>query len=106
VRTCVFCLDFDRSIVPFSPVQVVRTRLRQESPQGKARKYSGLIQTIRIVLREEGAVAFYGGLSAHLLRVVPVSDLLHSAYGARSSSFILIHLFVIRTECRHHVCCV
>lgn len=56
------------------PHEVIRTRLRQQPEQaGAPRKYTGLIQTIKVVLREEGAAALYGGLSAHLLRVVPVS---------------------------------
>lgn len=57
------------------PHEVVRTRLRQEPPPGQARKYTGLLQTIKLVWREEGAASLYGGLSAHLLRVVPVSRL-------------------------------
>lgn len=55
------------------PHEVVRTRLRQEPEPGQARKYTGLLQTVKMVLREEGVAALYGGLSAHLLRVVPVS---------------------------------
>lgn len=55
------------------PHEVVRTRLRQEPPPGQPRKYTGLLQTIKLVWREEGAASLYGGLSAHLLRVVPVS---------------------------------
>lgn len=56
-------------------MQVLRTRLRQEPEKGSPRKYKGLLQTFRVILKEEGAAAFYGGLSAHLLRVVPVSIL-------------------------------
>ena len=52
---------------------MLRTRLRQEAAPGQRQKYTGLLQTFRLVLREEGPAAFYGGLSAHLLRVVPVS---------------------------------
>ncbi|KAK0527692.1 Pyrimidine nucleotide transporter, mitochondrial [Tilletia horrida] len=54
-------------------VQVLRTRMRQSPPPGQAPRYVGLLPTFRIVLQEEGAAALYGGLSAHLLRVVPVS---------------------------------
>lgn len=56
-----------------SRLKVLRTRLRQEPLPGEARKYTGLVQTMKVVLREEGLASFYGGLSAHLLRVVPVS---------------------------------
>ena len=48
------------------PHEVVRTRLRQPG-----NKYTGLVQTLRLVVREEGARALYGGLTAHMFRVVP-----------------------------------
>lgn len=67
------------------PHEVLRTRLRQEPPPGHARRYTGLLQTATLILREEGLSSFYGGLSAHLLRVVPVS--LHDW---RNSSFCLV----------------
>ena len=51
------------------PHEVLRTRMRQQ-PAGKP-KYTGLVQTFRIVLREEGPSAFYGGFTAHLMRVIP-----------------------------------
>lgn len=55
------------------PHEVLRTRLRQEAQPGQKRRYVGLLQTASLILREEGIASFYGGLSAHLLRVVPVS---------------------------------
>ncbi|KDN46152.1 mitochondrial carrier [Tilletiaria anomala UBC 951] len=63
------------------PHEVIRTRLRQQPPEtGAPRKYTGLLQTIRVVVREEGVVALYGGLSAHLLRVVPNAAVMFSIY--------------------------
>lgn len=56
------------------PHEVVRTRLRQQPDPGMLPKYTGIIQTVGLVWREEGAAALYGGLSAHLMRVVPVSS--------------------------------
>jgi len=53
------------------PHEVIRTRLRQPAPPGQTSKYVGLVQSFRLVLREEGARALYSGLSPHLLRVVP-----------------------------------
>ena len=50
--------------------QVLRTRLRQPLVDGKV-KYTGLLQTLRLVIAEEGAGSLYGGLSAHLMRVIP-----------------------------------
>ncbi|WFD20869.1 Pyrimidine nucleotide transporter, mitochondrial [Malassezia caprae] len=61
------------------PHEVIRTRLRQEPAHG-VRKYRSLVQTFRIVLREEGAAAFYGGLSAHLMRVIPNAVVTFSIY--------------------------
>ncbi|KAI5303798.1 hypothetical protein KEM56_007173 [Ascosphaera pollenicola] len=57
------------------PHEVVRTRLRQAPTVrsgGKVDlKYNGLIQCFRTVWVEEGLVGLYGGLTPHLLRVVP-----------------------------------
>ena len=52
------------------PHEVVRTRLRQPAING-VQKYRGLIQTLMLVVREEGFASLYGGLTAHMLRVVP-----------------------------------
>ena len=61
------------------PHEVIRTRLRQQPEEG-GRKYQSLIQTFRLVLKEEGALAFYGGLSAHLMRVIPNAIVTFSIY--------------------------
>ncbi|GAA6059618.1 hypothetical protein JCM10212_005117 [Sporobolomyces blumeae] len=82
------------------PHEVVRTRLRQPHPPAPPAsrpppptsssstsssplpstssgatttrpKYTSLVQTFRVVLAEEGWRALYGGMSPHLLRVVP-----------------------------------
>ncbi|EIW71178.1 hypothetical protein TREMEDRAFT_15966, partial [Tremella mesenterica DSM 1558] len=52
------------------PHEVVRTRLRQPDVGGKKR-YTGLIQCLRLVIKEEGVKGLYGGLTAHMFRVVP-----------------------------------
>ncbi|PWN39698.1 mitochondrial carrier [Ceraceosorus guamensis] len=63
------------------PHEVLRTRLRQQPPAGTSQpKYTGLKQTLMLVLKEEGAAALYGGLSAHLLRVVPNAVIMFSVY--------------------------
>lgn len=61
------------------PHEVIRTRLRQSPQNGKV-KYTGLVQCFRLVLKEEGVVALYGGLTAHLMRVVPSAAILFGTY--------------------------
>ncbi|KAK7031480.1 mitochondrial carrier protein [Favolaschia claudopus] len=61
------------------PHEVIRTRLRQPKVNGVV-KYTGLMQTLRLVIAEEGARRLYGGLSAHLMRVVPNAAVMFSIY--------------------------
>ncbi|KAI7878727.1 mitochondrial carrier domain-containing protein [Mucor mucedo] len=63
------------------PHEVIRTRLRQPSENG-VRKYTGIWQCLRLVAREEGAAALYGGMTAHLLRVVPNAAIMFFCYEA------------------------
>ncbi|KAI9595641.1 mitochondrial carrier domain-containing protein [Syncephalis fuscata] len=60
------------------PHEVVRTRLREVSQ----RKYHGLASTFMTIWREEGFTALYGGLPAHLLRVVPNAAIMFLCYEA------------------------
>ena len=53
------------------PHEVVRTRLRQAPLQDGRLKYTGLVQCFTTIFREEGMASMYGGLTPHLLRVVP-----------------------------------
>lgn len=61
------------------PHEVIRTRLRQPKVNGVV-KYTGLMQTLRLVIAEEGARRLYGGLSAHLMRVVPNAAVMYAIY--------------------------
>ncbi|KAF7972839.1 hypothetical protein HWV62_427 [Athelia sp. TMB] len=61
------------------PHEVLRTRLRQPLVNNVP-KYTGLWQTFKLVLAEEGARSMYGGLSAHLMRVVPNAAVMYSIY--------------------------
>ncbi|EIN06233.1 mitochondrial carrier [Punctularia strigosozonata HHB-11173 SS5] len=63
------------------PHEVLRTRLRQPLVDGKV-KYTGLLQTLKLVIAEEGARSLYGGLSAHLMRVIPNAAVMYSIYEA------------------------
>ncbi|KAF9382312.1 hypothetical protein BGX21_001846 [Mortierella sp. AD011] len=64
------------------PHEVLRTRMRQTPKGNEAVKYTGLLQTFRLVLKEEGVVALYGGLTAHMLRVVPNAAIMFFCYEA------------------------
>ncbi|EON67663.1 hypothetical protein W97_06806 [Coniosporium apollinis CBS 100218] len=62
------------------PHEVVRTRLRQAPMENGHLKYTGLVQCFRLVWKEEGMVALYGGLVPHLLRVVPSAAIMFGTY--------------------------
>jgi solute carrier family 25 protein 33/36 len=59
--------------------QVLRTRLREPCVNGII-KYTGLWQTLKLIIAEEGVKSLYGGLSAHLMRVVPNAAVMFFIY--------------------------
>jgi solute carrier family 25 protein 33/36 len=61
--------------------QVVRTRLREVPENGK-QKYTGLLQCFRLIWKDEGFASLYGGLTPHLLRVVPSTAIIFGVYEA------------------------
>ncbi|EEB05156.1 pyrimidine nucleotide transporter [Schizosaccharomyces japonicus yFS275] len=69
------------------PHEVVRTRLRQSPMADGKLKYTGLLQCFKLVWKEQGIVGLYGGLTAHLMRVVPNACILFGSYE------VLIQLF-------------
>ncbi|KAF9113924.1 hypothetical protein BGX27_000523 [Mortierella sp. AM989] len=64
------------------PHEVLRTRLRQVPVGNQPAKYTGLKQTFQLVLKEEGVAALYGGLTAHMMRVVPNAAIMFFCYEA------------------------
>lgn len=60
--------------------QVVRTRLRQAPMQDGQLKYTGLAQCFKLIWKEEGMAAMYGGLVPHMLRVVPSAAIMFGVY--------------------------
>lgn len=62
------------------PHEVARTRLRQGPTEGGQLKYTGLVQCFKLVWKEEGMVAMYGGLTPHLLRTVPSAAIMFGMY--------------------------
>ena len=53
------------------PHEVVRTRLRQAPMKNGRMKYTGILQCFTTIWKEEGMASLYGGLTPHMLRVVP-----------------------------------
>lgn len=43
-------------------------------------KYTGIIQCVKLIWKEEGMVALYGGLVPHMLRVVPSAAIMFGVY--------------------------
>jgi solute carrier family 25, member 33/36 len=64
------------------PHEVLRTRLRQTPLEENKPKYTGLAQAVKLIYKEEGIVAFYGGMTAHLMRVVPNAAIMLFCYEA------------------------
>lgn len=63
------------------PHEVVRLRMR-EQPKfiGAVPKYRGMIQSLRLIAREEGRQGLYAGMGTHLARVVPNAALMFFTY--------------------------
>ncbi|KAI0221592.1 Pyrimidine nucleotide transporter, mitochondrial, partial [Massospora cicadina] len=62
------------------PHEVLRTRLRQNANVGNQFKYTGLTQCAKLIVKEEGIRGLYGGMTPHLLRVVPNAAVLFGTY--------------------------
>ena len=60
------------------PHEVIRTRLREQ--RGSHGKYPGVWGGMRVILVEEGLRGLYGGMCAHLLRVVPNAGIMFLTY--------------------------
>ena len=62
------------------PHEVLRTRLRQGKSSNGIVNYTGLIQATKKILQEEGVMAFYNGMTAHMMRVVPNAAIMFCCY--------------------------
>lgn len=59
----------------------------------EAPKYKGIVNTFRIILREEGWRAFYGGMGVNMLRAVPAATTVMLTY-----EYLLKNIHQIQTE--------
>lgn len=63
------------------PHEVVRLRMREQPKfYGALPKYRGMIQSLRLIAREEGRKGLYAGMGTHLARVVPNAALMFFTY--------------------------
>lgn len=62
------------------PHEVIRTRMRQAPLQDGRLKYTGLVQCFSSIWKEEGMASLYGGLTPHMLRVVPSAAIMFGMY--------------------------
>ncbi|XP_061492638.1 solute carrier family 25 member 33-like [Rhineura floridana] len=72
-KTCASCIAY--------PHEVIRTRLREEGS-----RYRSFVQTLQLVVREEGPLALYRGLLTHLTRQIPNTAIVMVTYE------LIIHL--------------
>ncbi|KAF2867176.1 mitochondrial carrier domain-containing protein [Massariosphaeria phaeospora] len=73
------CAKFVAALITY-PHEVIRTRLRQAPHENGHLKYTGLTQCFRLIWKEEGMAALYGGLVPHMLRVVPSAAIMFGTY--------------------------
>lgn len=63
------------------PHEVVRTRMR-EQPKflGAVPQYRGMLQSLKLIAKEEGRRGLYAGMGTHLARVVPNAAIMFFTY--------------------------
>lgn len=64
------------------PHEVLRTRMREQRGlvPGTLPKYTGLLQALKLIFKEEGVPGLYGGMVTHLMRVVPNAAIMFYTY--------------------------
>lgn len=53
-------------------------------------KYTGIVQCFRLIFKEEGFIALYGGLTPHLLRAIPSAAITLGVYELVLSLFDMV----------------
>ena len=59
------------------PHEVIRTRMRES---GTGSIYKGVFSGLALIYRREGIRGLYGGMAAHLIRVVPNAAIMFLTY--------------------------
>uniref|UniRef100_A0A7M4EBB2 Solute carrier family 25 member 33-like n=1 Tax=Crocodylus porosus TaxID=8502 RepID=A0A7M4EBB2_CROPO len=78
-KTCASCIAY--------PHEVIRTRLREEGS-----RYCSFVQTLHLVVQEEGLLALYRGLLAQMIRQIPNTAITMATYE------LIVHLFEDRVQ--------
>jgi solute carrier family 25 (mitochondrial citrate transporter), member 1 len=77
-----------------NPLDCVKTRLqKQVVVPGKTPKYTGLMQGIAVIAREEGVLALWKGITPRLLRIMPGQAITFMTYEAVSAQMHRFGLF-------------
>lgn len=74
------CMAKTIAVLATYPHEVVRTRMREVPVEGRPRRYVAFTQSLMLVGRSEGIAGLYGGMAAHLMRVVPNACLMFLTY--------------------------
>lgn len=70
-----------------NPLDVVKTRMqKQVIKPGRAPKYTGIVQAIKLIAKDEGTMALWKGITPRLMRIVPGQAITFMTYEAVSSS--------------------
>jgi hypothetical protein len=85
-RTIVPELTFHTTVHRTTPADVVKTRLQSEARKGE-RQYSGLMDALRTIRREEGVAALFKGGPARVLRSSPQFGVTLVAYETLQNVF-------------------
>lgn len=77
-----------------SPIDVIKTRLqKQRTLPGEKPKYNGVLGCITTMLKEEGPLSFYKGLSPRLMRIVPGQAITFAVYEEISALLLKLEKF-------------
>jgi len=74
--------------VIMTPIDVVKTRLMTQTASSGLPQYSGVINTLKQILREEGGMALFKGVIPRVVFLAPLAGITFSVYEAVSKKLI------------------